>query len=118
MRKQNYEGELKMIHTVTTFEKITKIERDSKGIYILPFPEFGKIHCAGYYTSVEDAINFMNANSEILHDTTNDYCIIEEYDEGLFSTTKNRYLYKWNNNRFEQIDEPISLNKVTNFAMG
>lgn len=107
-----------MIHTVTTFEKISKIEQDSKGIYILPFPEFGDIHCVGYYNTIEDAMKYMNQNSSILHGDSNEYCIIEEYEEGLFSTSKNRYLYKWNKDKYEQIDEPISLNRVTNFAMG
>ena len=108
-----------MIHTVTTFEKITKLETDNTGeLFILPYPEFGEIRCAGYYESVEDALLYMNKNSDKLHDGNKEYCIIEEYEEGLFTPTTNRYLFKWNTDHYEQIDEPISINKVTNFAMG
>jgi hypothetical protein len=107
-----------MIHTVTTIEKITKIAQDSTGVYSLPFPDFGDIHCAGYYNSVEDALYFMNKNSAKLHNNMNEYCIIEEYEEGLFNPTTNRYLFKWTNGKYEQIDEPITIHKVTNFAMG
>lgn len=107
-----------MIHTVTTFERITRLEKDKSGIYILPYPDFGDIHCAGYYNSIEDAMEYMNKNSAVLHGRTNEYCIIEEYEEGLFQQSVNRYLFKWNIDRYEQIDEPLSINKVTNFAMG
>lgn len=118
MLRQNYVEELQMIHTVTTFEKITKIEQDNKGIYILPYPEFGDIRCVGYYNTVEDAMNFMNKNSTKLYNGSNNYCIIEEYDEGLFKQPTNRYLFKWFKDKYIQIDEPMSIHKVTCFAMG
>lgn len=107
-----------MIHTVTTFERITKLDQDEKGIFILPYPDFGDIHCAGYYNSVEDAMKYMEENSELLYNGSNNYCIIEEYEEGLYKQSTNRYLFKWFGNGYQQIDEPLSINKVTNFAMG
>ncbi len=107
-----------MIHTITTFEKITLIEQDNNGIYVLPYPDFGDIRCVGYYDTIEEALSALYHNANLIHDGTNDYCIIEEYSKGIFTNSTNRYLFKWDKDKYVQIDEPITLNKVTNFALG
>ena len=108
-----------MIHTITLFEKITLMEEDKNGPYVLPFPTFGDIHCVGYYSSIDAAQQAVKLFGNMLYDEMYNYCIIEEYEEGILKHSVNRYLYKWNSDKYEyeQIDEPININKVTNFAM-
>lgn len=107
------------IYTITTFEKLTKIEEDSDGnIYVLPFPEFGNKRCAGFFTDINEALETIENDAERLHDYSYDFCIIEEYSDGIFIPTDNRYLFVWRDNKFVQIDEPIIMHTVTNFAMG
>jgi hypothetical protein len=107
-----------MIYTLTTFEKITRIEEDSNGRYTLPFPTFGDRRCVGYFDNIEDALINISESGYELRDHMYDYCIIEEYEQGLFSISSNRYLFKRDGDRYIQVDEPITINKVTNFAMG
>ena len=112
-------GKKTMIYTITAFEKLTQISTDDNNeVIVLPFPEFGDQRCAGYFTNLDEALDAIQEQSKKLHDYSYNYCIIEEYNDGLFIPTENRYLFKWNNNEFKQIDEPIIMNSVTNFAMG
>lgn len=100
-----------MIYTVTLFEK-AKIEP------LTGLPTFGDTHCLGYFDNLEDAV--YSVSCILQNEFYYQYCIIEEFANGLNPFSKNRYLYKWSNRKrqYVQIDEPRLIHMVTNFAIG
>ena len=95
-----------MIYTITM---IQKIEMDN----LTKLPTFGEREFIGYFNCYADAYN---AITKLKSNNLYDYCIIEELKSGVYVQTSNRYLFKWNKDRYIQIDAPIELHKVTNFC--
>ena len=102
------------IYTITMVQKIEKyyINKDTW------FPDFGEKRCVGYFFNLNEAIRTIKLNKHNIQDDLYNYCIVEEVPQGIYKYTPIRYLYKWENNTFIQIDEPIELQKVTNFSIG
>lgn len=97
-----------MIYTITLIKTI-------KDNFETNLPEFEDRRCIGYYFSIDEARMAIN---NISNEQYYEYCIIEAIPQGCYKYSPNRYLFKWYNNRFMQIDEPKSLHYVTNFAIG
>ena len=95
------------IYTVTMFDKIEEDEITKK-------PTFGDRRCVGYYASIVDALDYITS----INESTYKYCIIEAINDGVFKYSDERYLFEFNNNKFNQIDEPELLHQVTNFGIG
>ncbi len=104
------------IFTITAIQKIEN-NRINK---FLNIPDFGDTRCIGFFQNLDSAISYIAEHPTKIFDTIYKYCIIEQIDEGAYKYSKNRYLYEYNepSNNYNQIDEPIILNKVTNFSMG
>jgi len=109
------------IFTVTTIEYIKESDSGSR------LPEFGEICTHGYFNDLKSAILAVKTglfNNKIsvknrdikLLDKPAGYVIIEEYEEGIHPYSKNRWVFKYRDDKYVCIDEPILLNKVCNFA--
>ena len=101
------------IVTITAFEKI---QVDP----IAHLPTFGDRRCIGFFSNIENAMEAILINKNTIYNQQYKYCILEEYDEGLFKYCTNRYLFVWSKEkkRYVQIDEPIEIHLVTNFGIG
>ena len=104
----------KPIYTMTVLQKIDRFYLNK----VEWLPEFGDIRCVGYYFDLNDAINSVIHNNQDIYEDMYEYCIVEEVPQGIYKHTPNRYLFKWVEDKYVQIDEPIELNKLTNFGIG
>lgn len=107
-----------MIYTVTTIQTITDKGKDNDGTFWFPYPTFGDKRCWGYFASLEDALIAVDEYGSDIQDDMYEYCIIEAYSDGMQPRANDRYLFKWDTNKFIPVVEPDMLNSVVNFAIG
>lgn len=109
-----------MIYTITTIQKIKLEPITDKKDEKTKLVEFGDRRCIGYFSSLIDAFAAVMSNYKNMHKNMYQFCIIEEMEEGVLEYSPNRYIFAWNksNHKYEQIDEPIEISKVTNFGIG
>ena len=101
----------------TTIYAITMLQKLEQDKYS-HLPDFGDRRCIGYYDNINDALKAINTSCKSMYQNFYEYCIIEEINPGICKYSTNRYLFKWINNKYVQIDEPMLIHRVTNFSMG
>lgn len=84
------------------------------------FPNFGHTRVVGWYESLERAEQAVVSNEGDIWETCYTYAIIEEIEEGLYNTSMNRRIYKYNvdEDKYEPIDEPEWLSHYFGFGIG
>ena len=103
---------MEIIYTVTAFQRI----RHSKVCDYMP--DFGERRCMGWFSTKEEAENAVENNINDIYENFYEYAIIEKVDSGIKLPDVERYLYKWENDKYKPIDIPIELNNISNFGIG
>ena len=107
---------MKAIYVVTVFQKISHKPISD----MIDFHDFGDRHCVGWLDSFEEANCAVENNFSDIHDNMYEYAIIEKMEPGICVPDIDRVVYKWNADlkRYEKIETPIELSKVSNFGIG
>lgn len=94
---------------------VEKIEENKFGFVV-----FGDDRTWGFFSNKDDAVRVLHNNITDVHESFYEYAVIEEYYEGIGSSTQNRQWFKWNDKKggYVEINEPICVRNICNFAIG
>ena len=97
---------------ITVFEKIEPNER--------MWVEFGDQRTWGYYAEREKAVQALHGNWTDMWETCYDYAVIEFFEEGVCMQAEDRQFFKWDDEHkgYFEIEEPLCVKHLTNFAIG
>ena len=102
------------IYTVTVLQKIDLEYLDEDNF----LPTFGDRRCVGYCLCEKDAIDSVLKNVGDIHCGMYQYAVVEEVHERIYKYSKNRWVFEWKNDAYEEIEEPIELSNVCGFGIG
>lgn len=99
------------IYTISTYKSIDTQEQG--------YPIVRDIQFWGYCINLDDVISTLNSRGKYIYDYENPYCIVEYYDVGIATRSRERFFLQWDKNTqsYVLIDEPVEAACLTNFAM-
>lgn len=82
--------------------------------------EFGDFRTWGYYSEYDRAATAVRANVTDLHEDCYEYAVIEKIGCDLCPIVEERQWFKWDKDKhmYFEIEEPESVKRITNFAIG
>ena len=98
---------------ITVFEKI---EQDD----VTKLIDFGYQRTWGYYSEKECAVKALHENWTDMMETSYNYAVIEEYEEGISNYLFNRQWFKWDDELggYFEIEEPECVKCYGCYAIG
>lgn len=99
------------MYFITCFQKI------GNGKYGL---DIGASRVVGYCSNYLIADSILRNNVCDIHETIYHYAVIEEIEEGVYPTVKDRWFYKYDKEKdgYYPIEEPIEFKHYGNIALG
>ena len=96
---------------ITVFEKIP----NKNNLF-----DLGASRCWGFYTDYNKALETLHNNITDLYENFYNYAVLEEYYEGILSTSGKRqfFIFNRNKNGYIEIDEPKCFSVWSGFAIG
>ena len=83
------------------------------------YPDFGSTSIVGWYKDKDVAFEDVVNNALDIRECAYDYALIEESEEGLYTSSRTRWFFKWNDEKqiYEQIEEPKFLHHFSGFII-
>ena len=94
-----------MIYAITC---MTRLEQN------LGWPDFGSVAFIGYYEDKETAFDAVKNNSCDIAEKVYRYAVVEEIPPGLYAYPRPRWFFKYDADRFEEIEEPEFMKHIAN----
>lgn len=96
------------MYFITVFENVAE------------WPNTGDQRAWGYYYKFADAKRAVENNLTNLHENCYNYALIERIDQGICGYAEQMQWYVWDyeNQRYTEMDQPESMKRLCNLALG
>ena len=104
-----------LIATIKDIQSATEAKKaDTYGI-----AEIEESRTIGYFLTLEDAKRVVKKNICDIHEDYYRYAVIEEVEQGLYSSTESKsFWYRWTTRGYRRIQKPSQISQIVGFTIG